>query len=106
MEKRGIDVVQFHSCVKHGYHSGVRIDYDKSVFESDAEFEAYKKSLLEKLKNNEITQQQYNIALKLAGFEMLTLEDIKYINSFLKELKITEKLSTDLNAYKQSKINK
>lgn len=115
MEKRGIDVVQFHSCVKHGYHSGVRIDYNKSIFESDAEFEARKKSLLEKLKNNEITQQQYNIALKLAGFEMLTLEDIKYINSFLeendtefsnvlKELKITEKLSTDLNAHKQSRI--
>lgn len=96
MEKHGIDVVHFHSVVKHGYHDGFDINYDYSSFEADLtnkalltntdnvifnvgnekvtinvkteDFSDYTKKLTKLLESGKITQTEYNNALNQYAF--------------------------------------
>lgn len=80
MNKHNIDVIHFHSVVKHGYHSPFDINYDIQKFEKALadgnghieingnpykidNFDDYYKKLFELLDTGVITQKQYNSAL-------------------------------------------
>ena len=97
MEKHNVDVMHFHSVVKHGYHDGFDINYDYRKFENDlvnaaiatesdnvtfsvgdqkitinAKTEGFSE-WLNKLENllvsNKITQEQYNEAVNEYTFK-------------------------------------
>ena len=102
MEKHGVDVMHFHSVVKHGYHDGFDINYDYRNFENDLvnaavateddnviftvgnekivinaktdNFSKYLNELEELLTTNKITQEEYNKAIDRYTFK--TEEDV------------------------------
>lgn len=97
MEKHNIDVVHFHSVVKHGYHDAFDINYDYRSFENDItnaaiatdndvvifnvgnekvtinvkteDFSDFSRKLEKLLTDDKITQKEYNEALNYYAFK-------------------------------------
>ena len=102
MENHNVDVMHFHSVVKHGYHDGFDINYDYRSFENDLinasiatnsdnitfrvgnekiilnvktdDFSTYQKKLLDLLDKGKISQEEYNNAL--SEYEFKSEEDV------------------------------
>lgn len=119
MEKHNIDVMHFHSVVKHGYHDAFNINYDYNAFRTAPEFNTneskaiftvgkeeikvskdnpnfqkeYLDKILDLLKEGKITQDEYNKAE--SRFKFKNADDVVTAmeNQMLEEVVDTDKNS-------------